>query len=148
MCILVAARNGWKGMIFLFVLQNGYHSEKYHYRNNEEWHDDLHRSFTGKRLCEMMPDNAKLFVIEASTNIGNCADSCFPADIEHIQRKIAQYKPDVICGCGKIAQSGLEQLGVPYISLPHPAWRHLSKDISASIKRKLELIASNGERNE
>lgn len=128
-------------MKILFVLQNGYHSEKYHYRNNEEWHEDLNRSFTGKRLDEMIPDNAKVFVIEASKNIGNHPDSCFPADSSHIHEKIELYKPDIICGCGKIAQAGLTELGVPFVPLPHPAWRQLSKKMTNEIKKRLEMMS-------
>ena len=125
----------------LFILQNGYHSEKYHYRNNEEWYEDLHRSFTGKRLCEMIPDGVKVFVIEASQNIGNHPDSCFPADTSYIREKIEFYNPDIICGCGKIAQVGLMEIGTSFIPLPHPAWRQLSKKMTSEIKKKLERMA-------
>ena len=124
----------------LFILQNGYHSEKYQFRNLEEWYVDLERSYTGKRLKKMIPDNADPKVINASENIGNESSSCFPADANYIKKMIDKYKPKIICACGKIAQDGCEEIGIDYIPLPHPAWRQLSNKRVNEIKSKLSNI--------
>jgi hypothetical protein len=121
-------------MRMLFVLQNAYKSEKYNFRNEEEWHRDLNRSHTGRRLQEMIPDNVDAYVINSSPIIGKNADSCFKADTDYLQEKIKQIKPDWVCACGKIAQDGLEKAGVKFFALPHPAWRALSKDHTEWVK--------------
>jgi len=126
----------------LFILQNGYHSDKYQYRNEEEWYCDLNRSFSGKRLSEMIPENADIKVINSSSNIGDNADSYYKADLDHLRKCLTKYNADIICACGEVAQEGCKKLGIDYVSLPHPAWRALSKDITKNIKQNLYELAS------
>jgi len=123
--------------MILFILQNGYHSEKYQYRNLEEWSIDLHRSFTGRKLMKYIPDNAEYAVINASMNIGENAKSYYPADLDHIKKWIDNIQPDIICACGEVAQQGCKSLGVDCIAAPHPSWRQLSNQFASDIKSKL-----------
>lgn len=124
----------------LFVLQNAYRSEKYNFTNDEEWHGALQRSHTGRRLSAMIPDGAQAFVINSSPTIGECPDSCYPADSDYIEDKIQHIEPDIICACGRIAQGGLTEVGVKFVALPHPAWRQLSNSMVHAIKKNLELL--------
>lgn len=125
-------------MKILFVLQNSYHSEKYNYRNLEEWYEDLGRSYSGKRLKEMIPNNCDIAVINSTLEIGDDASSYFQADLVYLTKKINEIMPDYICACGKVAQEGLRKLGKEFISAPHPAWRALSKKTTADIQAQLQ----------
>ena len=124
----------------LFILQNGYRSEKYCFRNYEEWYCDLKRSYSGKRLAEMIPNNANIKVINATPMIGDCANSYFKADISHLEKMIKSTTPDIICACGKEAQNGCKQLGIDFIALPHPAWRQLSKVHTNEIRENIQSL--------
>jgi len=123
--------------MILFILQNAYRSEKYNFRNEEEWSSDLMRSQTGKRLKEMIPENSDYRVINSSDKIGNNADSCYNADVSYIQKWIEKIQPRIICACGKIAQDGCEKLGLNFVKAPHPAWRQLSKKETKRIQNLL-----------
>ena len=123
--------------MILFILQNAYKSEKYKFNNNEEWHSELMRSHTGRRLSEMVPNNADCRVINSTPKIGDDAKSCYGYDAKHIKKWIDIIKPDVICACGKVAQSGCENIGVSFIRAPHPAWRQLSKEITSKIRQDI-----------
>jgi hypothetical protein len=126
-------------MKILFVLQNAYRSEKHQFETHAEWYRELNFSQTGKRLQEMVPDGAVWLVINASPLIGTSASSCYPANTTYILEKIEELKPDCICACGKIAQAGLNTLGIKFYAAPHPAWRALSKKITKQIKEDLSL---------
>lgn len=121
----------------LFVLQNAYKSDKYNFKNEQEWHRDLDRSHTGRRLKEMIPDGVDAYVINSSPIIGETPGSCFKADENYLKNKITEINADFVCGCGKIAQDGLGKTGIKFIALPHPAWRALSKDHTSYIKNFL-----------
>jgi hypothetical protein len=121
-------------MKILFVLQNAYRSSKYNFKNDQEWHRDLKRSHTGRRLQEMIPDGVDVYVINSSPIIGNTPGSCFKADEEYLKNKLTEINADYVCGCGKIAQNGLDKIGIRFVVLPHPAWRALSKDHTSFIK--------------
>ena len=127
-------------MKILFVLQNAYNSEKYNFKNEQEWEEDLQKSHTGRRLLEMVPPGADIVVVNASKEIGDNPDSLFPADPEYIQSKIDQHHPDCICACGVVAQNGLKALGHAYIPTPHPAYRALSKQYTAGIRSLLQAL--------
>lgn len=124
--------------MILFILQNAYRSEKHQFSNKEEWSRELKRSHSGKRLSEMIPENTKYVVINASPRIGDNADSLYGANLEHIKKHIDEIKPGVIVACGNIAQKGCEALGIRYIKAPHPAWRALSKKKTEEIRCMLE----------
>jgi hypothetical protein len=127
-------------MKILFILQNAYRSEKYDFKNDEEWQRDLKRSHTGRRLLEMVPEQAEIIVINASPKIGDQVDACFEADINYIRNKIALHQPDCICACGKVAQAGLEKLSIPFVPAPHPAYRALSKQTTNGIRNLLQAL--------
>lgn len=126
--------------VYLFILQNGYHSEKYQYRNRQEWGRDLLRSHTGRRLSEMLPVGGTVKVVNAHPGIGKNAAACFGYDLRHMRRMLRRYRPDVICACGRIAQAGCRALGVEHIALPHPAWRQLSKKHTSRIRKQLSHL--------
>lgn len=121
----------------LYVLQNAYRTEKYNFRNREEWHRDLLNSHTGRRLSEMIPENCKYWVINSSPNIGNNADSKFPPDVGYIISWWNKIQPDVVVACGKVAQTGCNKANIEHIKAPHPAWRALSKQITKEIREKI-----------
>ena len=73
--------------MILFILQNAYQSEKYNFRNNDEWFSDLMRSHSGRRLKEMFPATCEIKVINASPQIGKSAKSFYEADLKYIQKK-------------------------------------------------------------
>lgn len=123
--------------MILFILQNAYRSDKYNFRNREEWHRDLMRSQTGRRLKEMIPDNIEFRVINASNKIGDHPDSCYKPNTKYISRWVRKINPKIICACGKVAQQGCRTLGLEFVEAPHPAWRALSKEITGQIKQKL-----------
>ena len=100
---------------------------------------ELDNSHTGRRLKEMIPDGIKYKVINSSAMIGNCPDSRYSADLEYIQKFVDELNPVVICACGKIAQKGCIELGLNFVSAPHPAWRQLSKQCSNDIKELIKL---------
>lgn len=122
----------------LYVLQNAYRTEKYNFKNREEWHGDLLKSHTGKRLSEMIPENCEYFVINASKNIGTHADSKFPPDIEYITNWWNEIQPEIVVACGKVAQEGCDKANIEHIKAPHPAWRALSKEITENIRKMVE----------
>jgi len=123
--------------MILYILQNAYTSDKHPFTNKKEWSKELLRSHSGRRLKEMIPDGAEFKVINASDNIGTHPSSSFKADLKHMSKLINKIKPDIICACGRIAQDGCRELGIKFISAPHPAWRQLSKKITRDIRRKL-----------
>jgi len=123
--------------MILYILQNAYKSDKHPFTNNEEWSRELLRSHTGRRLKDMIPDGVQYKVINASEEIGDNPNSVFKGNVEHVSLWIKQLKPDVICACGKIAQQTCGDLGVMFISAPHPAWRRLSKKITNEIKEEI-----------
>ena len=130
-------------MILIF-LQNAYASKDikpWKLKQRKIWEPRLWKSHTGKRLKEMLPDGAVFYVANANPIIGTRASDCFDADIIHMQLEICNVKPDVILACGKIAQEGLNRLGQKYIAAPHPAWRLLSKAMTAEIRSKLIAYA-------
>lgn len=70
---------------------------------------------------------------EASTQIGGHAASSFPADLNHIRAAIADVKPSIVIGFGKIACDALRAEGVSgrgvgytFIACQHPTARGLS----------------------
>ncbi len=122
--------------MLLVVLQNAYRNGGV-YISREEWLERLWVSHTGRRLREMLPDGCEPYVINASPQIGTHSGAVYPPDLAHIQAAIDRVRPDTILACGKLAQAGLDQLGVSYIAAPHPAWRRLSKARTAAIREKL-----------
>ena len=123
--------------MILYILQNAYKSDKHQFTNKKEWGRELLRSHSGRRLQEMIPEGAEFKIINASNNVGTHSASSFKADLKHMAKLINKIKPDIICACGKIAQAGCKELGVKFVSAPHPAWRQLSKKITSDIRMQL-----------
>lgn len=124
-------------MKILFFLQNAYYNDGFG-RDEQQWQKDLWRSLTGKRLKQMIPDGADIRLANASPVVGNVASACYPPDLQHMRKAIRKHRPDVICACGKIAQRGLDEIGVEYVAAPHPAWRALTKEHIARIRQQLQ----------
>lgn len=127
--------------MILVLLQNAYYPGGCKRPMNRRlWLWLLWRSHTGKRLKEMLPEGLEYYVDEANPKIGEHADACFPADLTHLSRLLDTVHPTLILACGRIAQEGCRKLDVPFMSVPHPAWRFLSKETTAEIRRKLETM--------
>jgi len=127
----------------LFILQNAYHSAKYTHTNRAEWIRDLRKSHTGIRLFRMIPDCGVVYeIINATPEVGKDATSVFEPDLEYINNFKTLFKPDVIVACGKIAQKGCEVLGIDYLKIPHPAWRHLSLKMEGKIKQQITALCT------
>lgn len=62
---------------------------------------------------------------EASAEIGGQASSCFPADIAHLRAVLADVKPQIVLGFGKVACDALAPLvsGYDLVVGPHPTAR-------------------------
>jgi len=123
--------------MILFILQNAYQNEKYSFTNEPEWHSELMRSHTGRRLKEMIPEGSDFKVINSTGEIGDNPDSYFKPDLIYMQNWIDKIKPDVICACGVSSQNACRQLGIKFIPAPHPAWRSLSKSMTEKVKKEL-----------
>ena len=131
-------------MKVLVVLQCAYGDTE---RRREEisdrdvWLAGLWKSYSGKRLKEMLPDEYDCIIINSTEEIGCDSAAIYPPDLEYIESWVNKTSPDIIVGCGKIAQRGLLDLGVEFVSAPHPAWRMLSKEKTAQI---LSIIRNGG----
>lgn len=133
------------GEMVLVFLQNAYRKNGRRFHSREFYLKRLWLSHTGRRLSQMMPDGVEPYVENASPRIGLVASDAFRADTEHMGRIIAALKPDCILACGRIAQAGLDELGVAYIPAPHPAWRGLSTGVIKGIRASLqERLAGDG----
>ena len=75
--------------------------------------------------------------INSTPQLGDHPDSCFGYDLSYMQSWIQKIKPDLICACGKIAQSGCKELGINFVEAPHPAWRRLSKQHTSDIRKEI-----------
>ena len=104
-------------------------------RRRAAWLLGLERSYTGKRLKEMLPDGIDYYVINASQEIGSKSDAMFPPDINYIKQTIGHISPTIRLACGKVAQAAVEEIEttIPIIKTYHPAFRGLSKDITKGI---------------
>jgi hypothetical protein len=85
---------------------------------------------TGRRLKQVFGEELidEIIFEEASPKIGGQSNSCFPADLDHIQNVIKKHEPTVILAFGKIASNALEiiQPKCRLIIGPHPAARQSS----------------------
>jgi len=125
-------------MVLLVVLQNAYRKSGAPYRNRRQWLKCLWLSHTGKRLRRMLPADIEPYVINANPQIGKHAGAVFPPDLEHLRQTIERVNPSVILACGRMAQTGLDALGVTYVAAPHPAWRQLTELEITVIREKLD----------
>jgi hypothetical protein len=130
-------------MILIF-LQNAYIPngiDPYRITNRRVWERLLWRSVTGRRLKEMIPDGAEVYITESTTQVGTHPNDKFPPEPVFMLKEIVSHKPSVVLACGKVAQSGLDQIPYPYIAAPHPASRTLSKADTKAIRERLAEYA-------
>lgn len=120
----------------LVVLQNPWGKP----RPNRVWLRALWASHTGKRLCEMLPPDRDIEIVNANPAWGTHASARFPPDLSHLRQTIQRHGPRVILGCGRIAQQGLDTLGIDHYKAPHPAWRALTHERTAQIRTDLEAM--------
>ena len=133
-------------MRLLVVLQNAYTRKRQELPEKvyQRWLEGIWKpggagwqSHTGKRLVEMLPDGVELRVINSTSEVGDTPGSVFTHDLAYIQDAIDDFNPDKILACGYVAKMALLAMEHNYIDAPHPAWRFLSKQMTADIKRQL-----------
>lgn len=109
-------------------------------RPRKQWERALWRSYTGKRLREMLPCDAT--VINATAQVGHTSSACFAPDSAHIQRWVDLVLPDVILVCGRVAKSGMAGVKTEAVCIEtyHPAYRALSKDMTAAVRCELQEV--------
>lgn len=110
-------------------------------RDKQVWLSGLWQAHTGRRLLEIIPEGWEVDVVNASPKIGKTADAAFPPDSHYIQEAIDNFSPHLILGCGRVAQRGLNSLGITYLSAPHPAYWRLSKIRTRQIRARLRRLA-------
>lgn len=130
--------------LVLFVLQNswrkGAKSGEQTIGRERVWMRLLWRSQTGKRLREMIPDGINFDVVNASPFVGRQSFAVFAADSLMMHARMQRLRPVLVVLCGKVAQGlaqVVEQYERPYIRVPHPASRQLSKAETARIREEV-----------
>jgi hypothetical protein len=124
----------------LVVLQCAYGTTKRRRRQlriRKLWLKGLWNSYTGKRLKKMIPEGMEVEVINSTPKIGDVSSACFSAEPEYIAGWIESFEPDLILACGKVATGALEYMGIEHISVPHPAWRHLTNEQVNEIRNRI-----------
>lgn len=133
-------------MRLLVILQNAYGVEEGYVPSYNR--QSFVNSHTGKRLKEMLPEIAETFIVNASSRVGTHASSIFPPEPAYVLGYIKEYAPDCILACGKVAEeavNALTEIDMPIIYAPHPAYRALSKRMTADIRSR--ILVALGERN-
>ena len=97
-------------------------------------------SQTGKRLFEAIPEGVAIYIRNASPLVGDVSSANFPPDKDYVQNEIAAIAPHVILACGVNAKKVIAEIKpvVPVVTMPHPAYRALSKSMTAEAKQKIE----------
>ena len=119
--------------------------------SNRAWQSALWRSQTGKRLKEMLPEGCVAYVTNVSPLIAPAAKVYYPMDREHVISEVFSHKPDVVLLLGTEAKTAAAMLATQkdnngewllaharIVAGPHPAWRVLSKERTAEIRREIE----------
>jgi hypothetical protein len=95
---------------------------------------------TGRMLRHCFGDSwcDRILWENASKEIGDFSSDVFPADLDHLARRIIDEAPDVVIGFGKIACGALDMLvndfpRIYYLRAPHPASRQV--DIYRALHR-------------
>lgn len=108
------------------------------FKTREQWLAALWESYSGKRLKEMIPTGITVWIDNSTPKVGDNPDAVFPPDLDYMEGIIKTVKPIAILACGEVAQKGLKDLGIAHIKAPHPAYRALSKEKTASIRAEVE----------
>jgi uracil-DNA glycosylase len=112
--------------------------------NSQIWLGELWKSRTGTRLREALPQEIfEVKICNANPSLADSPDGIFPADLAHLRRVIRRIRPNLILACGSVAQKATEEisLGVPVVAMKHPAYRLLSRQMTAEIKSQLVQLA-------
>ena len=135
-------------MKLLVILQNAYSHDGEPMRRRK-WLLGLWRSYSGKRLREMLPqelwmdslhswpEDRDYYICNATEQWANDAIVALKSDPEWLARIVAWLRPDYVLACGRVAQRGLDRLGISYIEAPHPAWRALTKERTAAVRAEV-----------
>jgi hypothetical protein len=76
---------------------------------------------TGQNLRKAFGDLCdEIIWEEASLEIGGRANSVFPADLEHMGQCIAELRPEIVLGFGRVAVDALDALTHPFSPYPPP----------------------------
>lgn len=128
-------------MKVLVFLQNAYGVEDGYVPTYER--ESFASCHTGKRLKEMIPDDAEIIIRNSSPQIGDVVSSNIPPDWEYIAGQIEMIDHDVILACGKNAREGVSKAlsfaayRPRVVYAPHPAWRQLSKQGTTEIRTRI-----------
>ena len=112
--------------------------------NPRVWRRELWLSRTGIRLQEALPtDIFEVKVCNANPTLADSPDGVFPADLVHLRRVIHRIQPSVVLTCGSVAQRAVASMAisVPVVAMKHPAYRLLSRQMTAEIKSQLVQLA-------
>jgi len=128
----------------LFVLQNAWRrgwpaGKPWH---STSWANALWRSYTGRRLCEMIPVDADVFVCNGSPQVADNRRMFYLPDPCYVRRRVQETHPDYVLLLGKQAaklEPLMRELGQAYGVAPHPAWRALTKQRTREIRLAVSL---------
>ena len=112
--------------------------------NPRIWRKELWLSRTGIRLKEALPTEIfRVTVCNANPTLADSPDGVFPADLVHLRRVVRRIQPSVILACGSVAQKAAAEIliDVPVVAMKHPAYRLLSRQMTAEIKSQLVQLA-------
>jgi hypothetical protein len=119
--------------------------------SNRAWQFALWRSQTGKRLKEMLPEGCDAYVTNVSPLIAPAASVHYPMDRKHVVSEVLRHRSDVVLLLGTEAKTAAAMLATQkdndgewllaharVVTGPHPAWRVLSKERTAEVRREIE----------
>jgi hypothetical protein len=134
-----------KNKTILVILQNAYGVEDGYIPDYSR--ESFARSFTGKRLRDMLPTAANNNIRNSSPKVGKLSSAWFAPDYEYIAGELEQLEYDAVLACGtnavKVVNHAISlalDFPVPLVCAPHPAWRRLSKAQCKIIRDLLQDI--------
>ena len=123
-------------MKLLIVLQNAYGVEDGYVPSYER--ESFRKCYTGIRLKEVIPDNAEIKIVNSNPSIGIKSDSYFKPDVDYVKTEIGIFAPEVILFCGRNGKILMKEISFnKSIHMPHPAYRALSKKMTAEVKDRI-----------
>lgn len=127
-------------MRLLIILQNAYGVEDGFVPSFDK--EIFKNSHTGRRLCNAIPMELDVNIINASPQVGEEASSYFAPDIGYVSSKVEEISPDIILACGVNAQKAVREIdiGVPVVKIPHPAYRALSNSMLDEAREKIQEL--------
>jgi len=122
----------------MVILQNAYGVEQGYIPSYDK--PSFRNCHTGRRLKHALPDNVNIHIINANPDVGITATSNFPPDPAYVMSKIKELKPDVILACGHNAKEAIRDIDMPFVTMPHPAYRALTNQTLYDTKEKLNAL--------